>query len=128
MIKPRPRGLRSIGLVPFLLVTSCAQVRTDHLVLDSNYCRDKGSPVTILWEKPGTPHTRIAKVEATKVWFEAATWNDVMLVLCREAYRLGAEAIIAATSTASYDVQMGPIGTGGNTDKLTAIAIRFDTD
>ncbi len=107
----------------------CAAVHTDYLMLDTQTCHKAGIPIDIYYDDPQVPYTAVAKIEAVKKRFRGASWEDVKLAVCREAYELDLDidALIGIQSASvSTDATLGPIGTGGESEKLTAIAIRYD--
>jgi len=112
-----------------IIVSGCAAVRTDYLLMDSQSCRKSGIPIDIYFKPPQISYTAVAKVEAVKRRGGGASWEDVKLALCREAHalNLGVDGLIGVQEkSASSSETLGPIGTGGAVEKLTAIAIRYD--
>jgi hypothetical protein len=124
--------LKSIALILSTLAVilpGCAAVHTDYLMLDTQTCHKAGIPIDLYYVQPQFPYTKVAKIEAIKNRLRRATWEDVKLALCREAYELDLDIdglIGVQESSVSTDETLGPIGTGGESEKLTAIAIRYD--
>jgi hypothetical protein len=112
-----------------ILLPGCAAVHTDYLLLDPQTCHKAGYPIDIYYEQPTFAFTAVAKVEAVKNRYRDASWEEVKVKLCREAYELDLDVdglIGIQDSSVSQSGTIGPIGTGGATEKLTAIAIRYD--
>ena len=125
------KGISSLfGLTLTLLILSgCSAVHTDYLSLSTDTCHEAGIPIDIFYAAPDVAYTKIAKIEAVKHRFRYVSWEDVKLKLCQEAYDMdmGIDALIGIQDfSSSSDVTFGPIGTGGESEKLTAIAIRYD--
>lgn len=111
------------------LLPGCAAVHTDYLLLDPQTCHKAGFPIDIYYEPPTFAFTAVAKVEAIKNLYLGASWEDVKVELCREAYELDLDIdglIGIQDASVGESGTIGPIGTGGETEKLTAIAIRYD--
>lgn len=112
-----------------IILSGCAAVRTDYLLMDPQSCRKGGIPIDIYLKPPEISYTTVAKIEAIKTRGRGASWEDVQLALCRQAHslNLGVNGLIGVQETsASSSESLGPIGTGGTEEKLTAIAIRYD--
>jgi hypothetical protein len=123
------KSIASILSILAVILPGCAAVHTDYLMLDTQTCHKAGIPIDLYYEKPTVPYTKVAKIEAIKNRLRNASWEDVKLALCREAYELDLDidALIGVqASSVSTDATLGPIGTGGESEKLTAIAIRYD--
>jgi hypothetical protein len=113
-----------------LLLPGCA-VRANRLptVKHTDVPRCRHSDRYLLRSPPALLFTRVAKIEAVKRRLMGASWEDVKLALCREAHDMdrGINGLIGIQSASvSSDAAVGPIGTGGMSEKLTAIAIRYD--
>jgi hypothetical protein len=112
-----------------MLLPGCTAIHSDYLLLDQQTCHKAGIPIDIYYEQPTFAFTAVAKVEAIKNRYRGASWEDVKVELCREAYELDLDIDglygIQDVSVAQSGT-IGPIGTGGSTEKLTAIAIRYD--
>jgi hypothetical protein len=112
-----------------MLLPGCAAVHTDYLLLDPQTCHKAGFPIDIYYEQPTFAFTAVAKVEAIKNRFREASWEDVKVELCRQAAELDLDVdglIGIQDASVVQSGTIGPIGTGGATEKLTAIAIRYD--
>jgi hypothetical protein len=123
------KGAAFILSMPAMILPGCAAVHTDYLMLDTQTCHKAGIPIDLYYEKPQMSFTKVAKIEAIKNRLRGASWEDVKIALCREAYELDLDIdglIGVQQSDVSTDTTLGPIGTGGESEKLTAIAIRYD--
>jgi hypothetical protein len=110
-----------------IILSGCTAVHTDYLLLSTDTCHKAGIPIDIYYELPDFSYTKVAKIEASKNRLRDASWEDVKLALCREAHSLNVDGLIGIQDTSvTSDVTLGPIGTGGQSEKLTAIAIRYD--
>jgi hypothetical protein len=112
-----------------MLLPGCAAVHADYLLLSTDTCHKAGIPIDIYYEPPNFSYTRVAKIEATKNRLRGASWEDVKLAICREAYELNMDIdglMAIQSSEVSTNATLGPIGTGGQSEKLTTIAIRYD--
>jgi hypothetical protein len=112
-----------------MILPGCAAVHTDYLLLGTQTCHKAGIPIDLYYEQPDIPYTAVAKIEAIKKRYRGASWEDVKLALCHEAQDMGMGIdALYGVQEASVDstAALGPIGTGGETEKLTAIAIRYD--
>ena len=128
MMLKRSESPTGLLLALALLLPGCTAVHTDYLLLSTDTCHDAGIPIDIFYEPPDFPYTKVAKIEAVKNRLRDASWEDVKLGLCREAsdMDMSINALIGIQSTSvSSDATLGPIGTGGQSEKLTAIAIRY---
>jgi hypothetical protein len=104
-------------------------VHTDYLLLDPQTCHKNGIPIDIYYTAPKLSYTPVATIEAIKNRGRGASWEDVKVALCREAHALNldVDALIGIQdASVSTDATVGPIGTGGESEKLTAIAIHYD--
>jgi hypothetical protein len=112
-----------------MLLPGCAAIHSDYLLLDPQTCHQAGYPIDLYYEQPTFDYTAVAKVEAIKNRYRGASWEDLKVEICREAYELDLDIDglfgIQDVSVAQSGT-IGPIGTGGSTEKLTAIAIRYD--
>jgi hypothetical protein len=123
------KSVASILSILAVILPGCAAVHTDYLLLDSEACHKAGIPIDLYYEEPTAPYTKVAKIEAIKNSLRGASWEDVKLALCREAYELDLDIdglIGVQEASVTTDATLGPIGTGGQSEKLTAVAIRFD--
>jgi hypothetical protein len=112
-----------------IILSGCTAVRTDYLLLDPQTCRKNGVPIDIYYTTPKLSYTPVAKIEAIKLRGRGASWEDVKVALCRQAHALNLDVdglIGIQEATVSSDATVGPIGTGGASEKLTAIAIHYD--
>ena len=112
-----------------IFVPGCAAVHTDYLLLDTQTCHKAGIPIDLYYTEPELPYTKVAKIEAIRNRLRGASWEDVKVALCREAQQLNLDidALMGIQdASVSTDAAVGPIGTGGESEKLTAIAIRYD--
>ena len=119
----------SILLILAMILPGCTTVHTDYLLLGTQTCHDAGIPIDLYYEQPDIPYTAVAKIEAIKNRYLGASWEDVKLALCHEAQDMdmGIDALFGVQeASVSSNATLGPIGTGGETEKLTAIAIRYD--
>ncbi len=112
----------------FLILVSC--IRSDHLFYlhsEPAACHEDDASIQMLQEAPERPHTKLAMVQAQAYGFHHASWEDLRAELCREASRIGADAIIKVSpGKIRYDYSAGPLGTAGDSKQLTGIAIRYD--
>jgi hypothetical protein len=112
-----------------IILSGCAAVNSDYLLLSADTCHKAGIPIDIYYEPPNFSYTKVAKIEATKNRLRDASWEDVKLAICRKAYELNMDIdglMAIQSSEVSTNATLGPIGTGGEAEKLTAIAIRYD--
>ncbi len=112
-----------------IILSGCAAVRTDYLLMDTQGCRNNDIPIDIYFKPPEFSYTTVAKIEAIKRRGRGASWEEVKIALCRQAHdlNLGVDGLIGLQETSvSSSATLGPIGTGGAAEKLTAIAIRYD--
>ena len=108
---------------------------SDRLYLDTSRepCGHRGRPVEIFQKPPSRPYTRVAYVEAFAAFYakDEITWEMLRSSLCRQASEADADAIIELTvGSRPYSRLVQIMGVevsgGGETKKLTGIAIRYD--
>ena len=110
----------------FVFLGSC--VSSDYLILEDGpvACGWNDTSIEFFQEAPKRPFTKVAVVEATKVWWGYGSWEDLRQAICREAVTVEADAIIEITSAkARYDATFGFVGTAGDTKQLRGVAIRY---
>jgi len=96
-------------------------------------CGHESAGVEILQQPPEYPFTRVAYVEAYAAFYDdkEVEWDELRNLICDQAAASGANAIIDMKVTGRpysrlVEVLSLEVSTGGNSKKLTGIAIRYD--
>ena len=108
---------------------------SDRLYLDTTHepCGHGAKRVEILQSPPDREYTRVAYVESFATFYakDEVDWGMLRTQLCHQASKVDADAIIElAVGSRPYSRLVQVLGfevsVGGETKKLTGIAIRYD--